>query len=210
MMAINSNANLQSKIDVSITETTDTPAQGTRTAVRSFDNGYLYSFTSGEGTGNINAGVFLAGSILSGESVSFDLRAIQEESFGTASTYTFTTLGAININNTSIISGANIKVRTTGAGATAADPGGGSNGWVNLWGGGPASGADLLLRPYATFPASDPYNALHVSDTNRYLSLFADGSLAHASGGCSGQVAGGPGTDGCWTYNLTIVGVTGA
>ena len=80
-MAINSNANLQSKIDVSITETTDTPAQGTRTAVRSFDNGYLYSFTSGEGTGNINAGVFLAGSILSGESVSFDLRAIQEESF---------------------------------------------------------------------------------------------------------------------------------
>ena len=88
--------------------------------------------------------------------------------------------------------------------------GGGSIGGANLWGGGPSSGADLLLRPYATFQASDPYNALHVSDTNRYLSLFADGSLAHASGGCSGQVAGGPGTDGCWTYNLTIVGVTGA
>ena len=70
-MAITSSANLRSSIDTTVTDNSDTK----RTFVKSFNNGYLYSFTQGLGTGNINNGAFISGSIASGESVSFDMRA---------------------------------------------------------------------------------------------------------------------------------------
>ena len=78
-MAINSTANIRSNIDTSVSDTTSSK----RTFVKSFNNGSLYSFTQGEGTGNINNGAFLSGSIKSGESVNFDMRALVEEGFGT-------------------------------------------------------------------------------------------------------------------------------
>ena len=208
-MAINSTANLQSKIDVTITKNTNTLVLGSKTAVKSFNNGYTFSFTSGVGTGNINCGLFLNGSVASGESISFDLRSIQEESFGAISTYKFVSLGAINFTNTSCASGANLKLRTTGAGATATNPGGGSNGFSNLLNTGPAQTGDLMLRPQCSIQFTDPYNTIKVTDTNRYVSLFADGGGTPGSHeAVTGICFDNP--DGCWSWNMTLVGVTGA
>jgi hypothetical protein len=202
-MAISSSANLRSSIDTSVTDNTDNK----RTFVKSFNNGFLYSYTQGVGTGNINNGVFISGSIASGESVFFDMRSLVEEGFGTTSTYTFDRLGAFNIYNMSHASGADLWVRATGVGATASNPGGGSNAWTNLFGDQSTSSGDLRIKPYSTFQVNDPYNTLAVTDTNRYVSLFADGS--QVTGICSG-LDGSGGAAGCWEYILTAVGVTGA
>ena len=202
-MAITSSANLRSSIDTTVTDNSDTK----RTFVKSFNNGYLYSFTQGLGTGNINNGAFISGSIASGESVSFDMRALVEEGFGTTSTYTFNRLGAFNVYNMSHASGADLWIRATGAGATASNPGGGSNAWTNLFGDHADSSGDLRIKPYGTFQINDPYNTVKVTDTNRYVSLFADGS--QVTGICSG-LGGSGGAVGCWDYVLTVVGLTGA
>ena len=202
-MAITSSANLRSSIDTTVTDNSDTK----RTFVKSFNNGYLYSFTQGLCTGNINNGAFISGSIASGESVSFDMRALVEEGFGTTSTYTINRLGAFNVYNMSHASGADLWIRATGAGATASNPGGGSNAWTNLFGDHADSSGDLRIKPYGTFQINDPYNTVKVTDTNRYVSLFADGS--QVTGICSG-LEGSGGAVGCWDYVLTVVGVTGA
>ena len=202
-MAINSSANIRSNIDTSVTDSTSSK----RTFVKSFNNGALYSFTNGEGTGNINNGAFLSGSIKSGESVNFDMRALVEEGFGTTSTYKFSRLGAFNVFNASHASGADIRIRATGDGATSSDPGAGSNAWTNLFGEHATSSGDIRIAPYGTFQANDPYNTIEVTDTNRWVALYADGARGpNVTGICSGM--GGSGV-GCWDYILTVVGVTG-
>ena len=205
-MALNSSANIQSKIDVTVTDSTSTK----RTYVKNFNNGYLYSYTQGIESGNMNAGVFISGSIPSGESINFDMRALVEESFGTSSTYQFASLGALNLYNMSHVSGANLKLRATGVGATASNPGGGSNAFTNLFGPHATSSGDINITPYGTFQVNDPDNDIKVTNTNRYLGLFADGSSADYLGGCSGAIPGGPGAAGCWEYVITIAGITGA
>lgn len=156
-MALSISSSKVSSINFTLTETNGNESMSLSDAMSS-STAYSY----GSGTNGITNAVSITGTISSGGSVQIDLYGIDQTTFGTTQSISFTGIKNFTVNNTSTTEGYDFTIAATG-----------SNACTNLFNGG---SGNLLVKPYSSFAYNDPYSGFVISTSQRYVYLDDLGS----------------------------------
>lgn len=150
-MTISATATIENDVNFTLIKT------GSNVQNESAETNYQVSLSSGSGSLQINYGVISSGTLPSGGSVVFDLRALDKRVFGTTSTIQFSKVKSITVENRETSYGADMAIHATG-----------SNAFTEPWNNG---SGNQLIKPYAAWQYSDPISGSVVDSSNRYFTL---------------------------------------